>query len=180
MGLTLDFPRFTVDGVTFTARPDAFVLSPEGADAASFARVERIARNTLAQLTHTPIGGYGQNFEFRDDAPEPQMLAVFTEADMPVTERAPEAWHIERSVLHTSYRDGDVLVNITRQYAANTNQLTVRFNFHHTAASAAVCAAMLNGEHGTRSMHENYGLATQLVRDLFGDVANENQPEVAA
>lgn len=180
MGLTLDFPRFTVDGVTFTARPDAFVLSPHADDEQSLGRIERVARNTLTQLTHTPIGGYGQNFEFRDDAPDADMLTVFTQADMSLSRHAPEAWQSERSVLHTTYRDGDLLINITRQYSASTNQLTFKFNFHHAAASAAACAAMLSGEQGTRSMYQNYQLATQLVHDLFGDVANENQPEVAA
>jgi len=170
MGLVFDMPRFTIEGITYVARPDALVLAPETNAAAALDRLQEVARGVLSQLRHTPIGGYGQNFEFKDAEPDPDLLGAFTAANEPLAQNT-LGWEVDRTALATSYRSGNRIVNITRQYSAQSNELTVKFNFHYAASSVAACLELVAEAH---SMAANYRTARDMVAEVYGGVADEN------
>jgi hypothetical protein len=174
-GLVVDVPRFTIEGITMVARPDALILIPAGSfEAATLGRIESAARHVLEALNHTPIGGVGYNFEFIDEEPADPFLEPFTRANLSMADHLPDGWAVNGTGLMTSYVVGEAQVNVQRQY--RDNQLAVKFNFHYGATSAGAAAGLLDGSR----MAANYRTALQLVQAIYGDLRNENEPEAAA
>lgn len=176
-GLVVDFPRFTIGDFSFTARPDALILSPARNDGATLALVETVAQRILENLTHTPVGGLGQNFEFSEEAPATAVLAPFTAAQQDLADIKPESWEVRGSAIGTVF-EVNVGLNVNVQRNLRNARLVVRFNFHHNVTSADTCAAVLRREGGENSMHANLEIAKQLMTSIYGDLEDENEPAI--
>lgn len=174
LGMAVEFPRFTFEGLTYSARPDAFVLAPQDTEEASFQKLERVAGNTLTELPHTPVSGFGHNFEFHDEAPQAGQLEPFSSANLSLIDHVPDGWTMERTALAASFRTGPTLVNVVRQYTGT--KLVVKFNFHHEVNSSEQCIRLLSGSDEAKSMFQNYQIARQLITEVFGGIEDENQP----
>lgn len=172
IGLVVDMPRYTIEDMTFSVRPDALVLQMVQSTEDAFDRLESVARNTLKHLTHTPVGGLGYNFEFVDDNPSPDSLSAFTAANIPLIDHLPAGWVVQTSALISSFaRDGGV-VNIQRVH--NDGHLKIKFNFHYAVTSASACHELLSADPPRRLMWTDLQHAQALVNDLMGDNSNEN------
>jgi hypothetical protein len=172
-GVVVEFPRFAIGDLSFTTRPDAFLLIPAKSDEATLNLVESVALRTLEQLTHTPIGGFGQNFEFEDTDPDPTLLGAFTAAQQDLTDAKPAEWQVKGSAIATSFEVGQLTVNVQQNF--RPGKLTVRFNFHHNVNNAAACASVIRREHGENSMFQNLEVAKQLVTAIYGELQNEDE-----
>lgn len=168
-----EFPHYVHKELSFSVRPDRLILSlsefkPEGIDI-----LEDAAAKMIGELKHTPITGVGHNFEFRETNPKPENLNIFTASRQDLTDSMPVGWSPSSAVLAASFKnDTDtVVVNVTRQYEANT--LIVKFNFHHPIKSADEAIAALKGENGYLRMRQNLILANDLMATLYGDIEND-------
>lgn len=161
-----DFPRFTLPGFTYTARNDAMILLPEALSQASFNTVEGVAERILNQLSHTPIGGVGHNFEFRHAPVEDEWLAPFNNSQINLVD-AVGGWDVSRTTLATSFVRGDAAVNIQRYTEGQT--FVVKFNFHHPVTNAADARRVVLGD-GYQTVWQNFQTACGIVKSLYGAV----------
>ena len=161
-----DFPRFTLPGFTYIARPDVMILLPEAVNQASLETVEGVASKVLSQLNHTPIGGVGHNFEFRHAQAEDAWLEPLNDSQLNLID-AVGGWDVSRTTLATSFVNGNIAVNIQRYTEGQT--FVVKFNFHHPVASAAEAQRVMLGEGYQRSW-QNFQTARAIVEKLYGTV----------
>lgn len=162
----LDFPRFTLPGFTYTARPDAIILLPDALTQASFETAEGVAARVLAQLSHTPIGGVGHNFEFRHPRAESEWLDPLNESQLSLVD-AVGGWDVSRTTLATSFSNGNVVINIQR-YTEDAS-FVVKFNFHHPVTSAAEAQKVMVGD-GYQRAWQNFQTARTIVEKLYGAI----------
>lgn len=156
-------PRFVMQGFQFSTRVDALLMLPQAQTEDSFALLEDVSRRILESLSHTPIGGLGHNFEFRDDAPRDEWLESFANSQLDLVD-ACAGMDVVRTTLATSFTRGAGQVNVQR-YAEGAS-LVVKFNFHHSAHSAADACAVLAGN-GHDRLWANYQTALQIVNHLY-------------
>jgi hypothetical protein len=167
-GLIFEFPRYALEGVTYSVRPEALVFAPNSSDDDSLRKVETAVANIVAALLHTPVTGIGQNFEFRDVEPVPAHGAVFSQSRQDLADTMPEGWQATTAAVVSSFKNANetVHVNIQRQWDGAV--VSVKFNFHHPVASVEQARAVLIGD-GYKRMAENLALAKQLINSLYGD-----------
>lgn len=175
---TFDFPRFTIGDFSYTARPDALIISPARSSEANIQIVEALARQALETLSHTPIGGMGHNFEFLDEHPDPAVLEVFTRSHRDLSDVAPVGWQVQSSAIGTAFQVEGRTVNLQRIF--RDGRLTVKFNFHHQVANAQACASIIRREHGEASMYQNLAIAKQLVEDIYGGLDEQDELQAGA
>jgi hypothetical protein len=167
-GLAFELPRYALEGVTYSVRPDALVFAPNSSDGDSLQRVETAIANIVGVLSHTPVTGIGHNFEFRDMEPEPTHGAVFSESRQDLADAMPEGWQATTAAIASSFKNPNetVHVNIQRQWDGAV--VSVKLNFHHPVAGVEQARAVLAGD-GYKRMAENLALAEQLINSLYGD-----------
>lgn len=164
IGLVVDMPRYSIEGITFSVRPDSLVFQTAECTQEAFDKLEKVAGNTLRHLTHTPIGGLGYNFDFVDDAPSTDALAAFTNANLSLVDQIPATWSSATSALISSFsREGGV-VNIQRVYQEGS--LRIKFNFHYNVDNATSCQALLSAAPPQRLMWTDFQLAQTLTNNL--------------
>ena len=172
-GAIFEFPRFTLPEFAYIVRPDTLIVAPAGMSDAALARAEDAVAAMLENLPHTPVNGVGHNFEFRDPNPDPQGLAVFTNASQDVADNTPQGWVPITTMIASSFRyeDGSTIANVQRQFDG-TNTI-VKFNFHHTISNVQQALQVLRGDHGYARMQQHFEIARGLVASLYGDVVYE-------
>lgn len=164
IGLVVDMPRYTFEDMTFSVRPDALVLQTTECSQESFARLEKIASNTLRHLTHTPVGGLGFNFDFIDDSPSPDSLAAFTLANNSLVDHIPTNWSIATAALVSSFARDSGIVNIQRVH--HEGSVRIKFNFHYSVVTASACHALLSTDPPNRPMWTDFQFAQSLINNL--------------
>lgn len=175
VGLLFDFPRFALEDLAFIARTDALILFPSAVNEDRFALVESVAKRILDELSHTPINGVGHNFEFQDDAPEPNMLKSLSAAQQDVADIAPDGFTVSSNAIATSLKREQVTINIQRYF--DGARLGVKFNFHHAVSSAIQASKVLCGEDGYEQFYKNYQTAKQLVEQLYGAINDDENDQ---
>lgn len=168
-GTVFEFPRYALEDFSFVVRPEALILSPPELAPPKLKIVEDAAARMLDVLKHTPVTGVGHNFQFRDEKPLPQHLAVFTAARQDIADKIPDGWTSAASTLATSFMNatGNVVVNIQRAFDAGI--VTIKFNFHYPVSSVDQALEILRGEKGHACMSENLEMANQLITTLYGE-----------
>lgn len=166
-----EMPRFAMPGFQYSARMDALILLPGATSQESCALVEGVARSALRQLSHTPIGGLGFNFEFRDGAPRAEWLAAFANSQLDLVD-ASEGLDVTRTTMATSFSDGASQVNVQRY--AEGHELVVKFNFHHQAHDTRSALEVL-GERGQGRFWGHFLTASRILSRLYpeGDAADD-------
>ncbi|WP_457389783.1 hypothetical protein [Roseateles sp. P5_E1] len=159
-----EFPRFNLPGFQFTARPEALVLMPDHANETGLALIEDVASRVLQQLTHTPIGGIGHNFEFVDENPDAKWIDVFSQSQIDLVDAIPAGLESQRTVLATTFLRGNAQVNIQRYF--DGSNVGVKFNFHHPVTTSAEALKVLSGD-GYARFSENYSVAKELLEKLY-------------
>lgn len=168
-----EFPKFVIDGFSYSVRPDALIIMFDETESEKLRFGESVAAKLLSALSHTPITGVGHNFEFRDERPLPEYLNTFTAACQDVLDQMPEGWSAAATNLSVSVRNRDatVFANISRIYDAGA--ITVKFNFHHPVTSATQAVAVLAGNSGYDRMDANLAFAQHIIAKTYGGT-NEN------
>jgi hypothetical protein len=167
-GLIFEVPRYALEGVAYSVRPDALVFAPNSSDDDSLKKVETASANIVDVLSHTPITGVGHNFEFRDMEPVPAHGAIFSQSRQDLADAMPEGWQATTAAVVSSFKNANetVHVNIQRQWDAAV--VSVKLNFHHPVASVEQARAVLVGD-GYNRMADNLALAKQIIDSLYGD-----------
>lgn len=153
-------------------RPDALLISPSATTPEGFETAEVAIARVLQVLSHTPIGGIGHNFEFRDAAPAPEEVAVFTGSRQDVADRMPAGWTPAGATIASTFKNEaeTVQVNIQRQWDGGA--LSVKFNFHHAISSVEQAVSVLRGTGEYTRMAGSLELARRLVQSLYGGTPN--------
>jgi hypothetical protein len=159
----LEMPRFSMAGFQYSARTDALLMLPSATTEESFTLIENVSRRILENLSHTPMGGLGHNFEFRNDAPKNEWLDAFANSQLDLVDACP-GMDVTRTTLATSFARGTSFVNVQRYAEGNT--LVVKFNFHHPVHSASSALEVLSGQ-GHARLWANYQTASQIVDQLY-------------
>ena len=167
-GLVFELPRYSLEGVTYSVRPDSLVLAPNSSDNDGLQKVETTVANIVDVLAHTPITGIGHNFEFRDAEAELAHGAVFSESRQDLADVMPDGWQATTAEIVSSFKKADetVHVNIRRQWDGRI--VSVKFNFHHPVTSISQARRVLGGD-GYNRMAENLALAKELINVLYGE-----------
>lgn len=172
-GLVFEIPRYSLGALSFSVRPDAFVLNPQRTDLANLTLIEDVVARIIDTLQHTPITGVGHNFEFRGANPDARQLDVFTQSRSDLIDAVPPGWRPGAATVASSFGHelSRVQMNIQRHYAGDS--IVVKFNFHHPASSVADALSVLRGENGYVRMAANMDLASSLIKTLYGEVEND-------
>lgn len=172
-GVIFEFPRYVLEDLSFSVRPDLFILSPVESTPERIVALEDAAARMLEQLKHTPITGIGHNFEFREANPMPGNLDLFTASRQDLINNMPDCWEPASASLAASFKNNTdtVIVNIQRQFEADV--LIVKFNFHHPISSADDALVVLRGENDYKRMNQNLIFAKQLMTELYGEIEND-------
>ena len=163
-------PRFVMQGFQYSPRVDVLLMLPQAQTLESFTLLEDVSCRILENLSHTPIGGLGHNFEFLVDAPQDEWLGSFANSQLDLVD-ACSSMDVARTTLATSFMRGAGQVNIQR-YVEGTS-LVVKFNFHYSAHSSADACAVLAGN-GHARFWANYETALQIVNKLYPQAEAEN------
>jgi hypothetical protein len=162
-----DFPRFSMPGFAYTARNDSVIFLPETLSEDAMNIVEAVAERILTQLSHTPIGGVGHNFEFQHNPAQDAWLEPFTNSQTSLVD-AVGGLEVSRTTLATSFVSAQgVSVNIQRYAAAGT--IGIKFNFHHSVANAADARHVTIGA-GYERFWANYQTARRIIEQLYGEI----------
>lgn len=172
-GATFEFPRYSLDEFTYVVRPDTLIVAPNGATPDRFEVAETAIARILRVLPHTPISGIGHNFEFRDVAPTPGDVAVFTASRQDLVDQMPAGWEPAGIVIASTFKNlaETVQVNIQRQWDGGS--LSVKFNFHHIVPNMEQAIAVLEGTNDYLQMAGNLELARRLIGSLYGNGKND-------
>jgi hypothetical protein len=168
MGLAFDFARYELQDFSYTARGDALVLMPAGAQPDGLRLLEDVGASILGELPHTPVSGVGHNFEFKDDDPDPAWLNLFANSQQDLVDVLPADANSVAQTLSSSLEFGNVIVNIQRYF--DGRHLGVKFNFHHAIQAPGQGIRVLRAEDGYRRFADNFEFAMNMVRDLYGRV----------
>lgn len=169
-GVIFEFPRYVLEDFTFSARADALVIVPTSTDQERMAVAEDAAAGMLNELRHTPVGGIGHNFEFREPNPEPEQLQIFTDSRQDIADEMPGGWEPTSAVVVSSFANTEntVVLNINRLFEAGA--LVVKVNFHHPVASVDQAIQILRGENGYSTMAQNFETAKTIMTKLYGEL----------
>ena len=170
-GMFFEFPRFNFDGMSVMVRPDAMLLTPSDLSEAKMDEIETVAANVVAELKHTPIGGIGHNFGFSDENPDIDFLTAFTDSQAALVGAAPDGWNVSATLLSTTMTFEETQVNIQR--VVNGGRLSIKFNFHHTVADGPKALQVLKGEGGYKRVAENFRVARDIIKKMYGDIDEE-------
>ena len=61
LGLVFESPRYVLEDLTYTVRPDSLIITPNSETPEDLNSVEDVTARMLEQLSHTPMGGVGHN-----------------------------------------------------------------------------------------------------------------------
>jgi hypothetical protein len=169
LGTVFEFPRYELNEFSFVVGPQALILSPPETVPEKLERVEDAAARMLDILKYTPVNGVGHNFEFQDENPSSDDLAVFTAARQDFAEGLPCGWVPAASTLTSSFMNasGNVILNIIRIFDAGT--VKVKFNFHHPVPSVEKALEILRGETGYERMAKNLQMANNIISSIYED-----------
>jgi hypothetical protein len=148
-------PKWTIEGITFVPSLDNLLIEPASLEEAALSSAEDKAVTILEMLPHTPIAAFGENFQFMDNQPTPDLLRVF-ELNDDAGERIEAENELSSTSITTSLQLSDCLLNLSRQFS--DGRLTLKFNFHYETTTAADAAQKLRG-----SFSRNYGLVTRFL-----------------
>jgi len=173
LGLVFDTPRYVLEDLTFSVRPDSLIIVPKSEAPESLASVEAAAARMLDQLRHTPMGGVGHNFEFREQNPQPGQLDVFTRSRQDLADEMPEGWEPTTAAINSSFTNTAKTIVINLQRVLEGGVIIVKVNFHHAVTSVEQAISVLRGENGYSHMTQNFELSCNLLTSLYGDLENE-------
>lgn len=148
------------EGVALQVGAGRLVLTPSTLDEAGFESVQRIAKQIVELLPHTPISAVGVNFKYQIDEPDDNLLSVF---DLPDNEKLADKEFSVRATLIKRAIDWDgVLLNLilTHQHGAET---TIEFNHHRTITRTAPASAALE-----ESISELQTKTLEALRGIYG------------
>lgn len=173
LGLVFDSPRYVLEDLTYTVRPDALIIVPNSETPADLNSVEDAAARMLEQLSHTPIGGVGHNFEFRELNPQPDQLDIFTRSRQEIGDVMPEGWEPATTAINSSFTNTAKTVLFNVQHTLMGNVIIVKVNFHHAVSNVEQAISVLRGENGYSRMTQNFDFSRTLLTSLFGELENE-------
>lgn len=173
LGLVFDAPRYVLEDLTFSVRTDSLIITPNSETLENLAFVEATAARMLEQLRHTPMGGVGHNFEFREQNPQPAQLDVFTRSREDLADNMPGGWEPTKSAILTSFSNTARTVVINMHRVLDGDMILVKVNFHHAVASVEQAISVLRGENGYSHMAQNFELARNLLTSIYGDLEIE-------
>lgn len=165
-GGTLEFAKIRTEGLTYVVRPDALIFAPNEA-VEQLSRAEEVAAGIVGVLSHTPMTGIGHNFEFREPAPSPANVRLFTEVRQDLSDHMPSGWASGNVMVTSTFRSPNEAVHVNIARALEGDSLVVRFNFHHAIAGNAQALPILRGESGYNRMADNLAFAKRLINDLY-------------
>lgn len=170
-GAVFEFPRYVLDRMAYIVRPDSLLVVPNESTAECLAESEDVVARIVQVLPHTPITGIGHNFEFRDAAPAPESVAVFTNARQDLVDHMSEGWTPSGAAVAATFRnDGETVhINVQRQWDGTA--VTIKFNFHHPISSNDQALAILRGNNGYMRMAQSLELAKRLIAELYDNCA---------
>jgi hypothetical protein len=111
-GLIFELPRYALEGVTYSVRPDALVFAPNSSDDDSLGKVETASANIVEVLSHTPLSGIGHNFGFRDMEAVPAHGAVFSQSRQDLADAMPEGWQATAAAVVSSFKNANETVHV--------------------------------------------------------------------
>jgi len=172
-GVIFEFPRYVLEDLTFNARPDALVIVPTATQQDRISIVEQAAAKMLHELRHTPVGGVGHNFEFREPNPQPQQLQVFTDCRQDLADEMPDGWQPTSATVISSFTNAinTVVINMQRHFDAGS--VIVKVNFHHPIATVDQALQILRGENGYLNMSDNFEMAKSVMTRLYGEIEHD-------
>lgn len=173
LGLVFDSPRYVLDDLTYSVRPDSLIINPNSETPEDLSSVEAAAAQMLEQLKHTPIGGVGHNFEFREQNPQSSQLDIFTHSRQEISDEMPEGWESATTVINSSFTNANKTVLINVQHALMGDVIVVKVNFHHAVSNVDQAISVLRGENGYSRMTQNLEFSRTLLTSIFGELENE-------
>lgn len=167
-GALLEFPRYSIEALSYIVRPDAFIVAPSNITPEALHISEAAVARVLQVLSHTPITGVGHNFEFRDQAPSPEEAVIFTTSRQDVADRMPAGWTPTSALITSSFKNETETVQINVQRYWDSGTISVKFNFHHAVSNAEQAIAVLEGAGHYQRITQNLDLAKRLIKSLYG------------
>jgi hypothetical protein len=172
-GLIFEAPRYVLEELTYSVRPDSLILVPKSESTENLISVEDVAARLLTQLNHTPIGGIGHNFEFREQNPKPAQLDIFSHSRQDLADNMLDGWESTTAVIIASFTNVEKTAVISVQRVFEGNSIVIKINFHHPVTDVAQAISVLKGEMGYSRMSQNLEFARVLLTKLYGDLDNE-------
>lgn len=169
-GLIFEAPRYVLDDLTFSVRPDSLIITPKSEAVDDLASAEDVAAKMLDQLIHTPVAGVGHNFGFREQAPQSDTLGIFTRAVQDLADEMPDGWEPATTAIVASFTNAarNVVINVQRSFEGG--EIIVKVNFHHAVVSAERAGFVLRGTNEYLRLNSNLQLAKSLLTTIYGDI----------
>ena len=162
--------RYGIGDIKYTPSRNQLVLQPVSVTPENLNLVQEKTRRILTLLPHTPVAGLGQNFQFSEENPSEEQLAVFAAAN-DLSLRCDFEFELRSTGVVSSIQFDNRTLNIAR---TNRNgQLFVAFNFHYNTTSAENAAEQL--QHPI--FVENLAYATRILRCLYAIEVDMHQDQ---
>ncbi len=126
--------------------------------AAPLKRLVDLAKNAVKVLAHTPIGGIGVNFEFREEEVAPSLHDKLVVAD-----HLEARFKIEEQMVTTRLAFGDgIKLNLKRR--TSDAGFLADFNFHHDVGPTRQAGTVLDGMRAD----DYLSAAMAVLKDVYG------------
>lgn len=163
-------PLITLRQIVFMPGRDRLVLQTTSLSRGALRRVQTAAARILRLLPHTPLRAFGHNFEFVEEDPTAEQIAVFSA----VTD-LPQFLDFEFETVATriasTIRFDERLLNLTR--SSESGRLKLAFNFHYEPSSTEQAAEKLEN---AALFVENLAYARRIIRRVY-DIEIPDLPE---
>jgi hypothetical protein len=135
-------PQLSFGGVSLRVDSQKLILGTESPEDDRLQRMEQVATTVLAQLSHTPVGALGVNFQWAEQNPPQSVLACFDTAD--AGDLADAGLQIRETSVTRQLDDDGRMLNLTLKLEAD-GQAIFDFNFHFATNSADAAREALAG-----------------------------------
>lgn len=139
--------RFQFEDFEVLPAADRITFSPRALNQHTLVSAERAARRLLELLPHTPVGAFGQNFEFIETEPADGQIRQFNAASAFWMSEV-DGLRYEQTAAELRTRvvfDQVKQLNVMKQW--ENGAIRIRFNFHYqTSGSAASALEHLSGD----------------------------------
>lgn len=118
--------------ISLIVRPDKLIFGCKDTSTDALARAEAAALKVLELLPHTPVGAFGINFGFSEEAPSADLTRLFQTADIdPISQFG---CTIQKTSLARQVAVENRILNLTHTFEAG--QVIIVLNFHYPVANA--------------------------------------------
>lgn len=153
--------RLSADNIRLIPSSTKVIFHPQKLEPEIFKKLETAAKKLCSSLPHTPITGYGINYEIFEYEPDERLLRKFSFVDD--NEFDELGLPLKTKAISRSLRYNDGMLNFSKTYDDEERKVGLNFNFHYPVPKAETVVESIEGK---------FALCNSMVEKVLKDIFN--------